>query len=82
MTGYSVTAYISFERDAGENERAKILPDFGLTAAGSFRMTCRTPTIKTQSVATGYSFAVTIQGAGTWTATAKVGNAAVRKINP
>jgi lysophospholipase L1-like esterase len=61
---------------------ARNLTDFGKTAAGSFKITCRTPRIKTQAGATGYAF--TIKSAGTasgvtWTETIKASNAAVRK---
>jgi lysophospholipase L1-like esterase len=61
---------------------AKNLTDFGKTATGSFKITCRTPRIKTQAGATGYAFAVKSAGTAsgvTWTETIKASNAAVRK---
>ncbi|MDI9847571.1 GDSL-type esterase/lipase family protein [Rhodoblastus sp. 17X3] len=61
---------------------AKNLTDFGKTAAGSFKITCRTPRIKTQAAASAWT--TTIKSAGTasgvtWTETIKASNAAVRK---
>lgn len=61
---------------------AKNLTDFGKTAAGSFKITCRTPRIKTQAAASGWT--TTIKSVGTasgmtWTETIKASNAAVRK---
>ena len=66
-------------------QEAKVLPDFGMTAAGSFRLSCKTPPIKTQAGATSYSFYITVKGSSsgvTETVTLKVGNVAVRKVAP
>jgi lysophospholipase L1-like esterase len=60
-------------------QEAKAIPDFGLTAAGSYRISCETPPITTQTTATSYNFYVYVYGGGTWTATLKFGDAWVRK---
>jgi hypothetical protein len=65
-------------------QEAKILPDYGLTASGSFRFHCRTPPITTQSGATSYGAIIQMQpvsGTSSASATVKVSNVAVRKYN-
>jgi lysophospholipase L1-like esterase len=61
---------------------AQNLTDFGKTAVGSFKITCRTPRIRTQASATAYAFSIKSVGTAsgvTWTETIKASNAAVRK---
>ena len=60
---------------------AKLLPDANLTAAGSFRESCQTPPFTTQATATAEQMYIYVQGSGTWSATAKLGNAWIRKAN-
>lgn len=60
-------------------QEAKLIPDFGLTGAGSFRMNCEMPPYLTQSTASSYTFYIYIIGGGTWGATLKFGNAYQRK---
>jgi lysophospholipase L1-like esterase len=63
-------------------QEAKMLPDFGLTASGSYRISCRTGVIPTQVGSTGFALSIIMQGtsnAGNMTATLKISNAAVRK---
>ena len=61
---------------------AKNLPDFGLTGAGSFRITCKMPLITTQASGTGWGEYVKAYGSSTWTATVKASNFAIRKNQP
>ena len=60
---------------------AKILPDFGSTGSGSYRIPCLTQPLNTQATATSYIMRVRVQGFGTWSATLKVSDEAIRKTN-
>jgi hypothetical protein len=83
VDGYTFSPNFNSATIAKLNE-AKSLPDFGLTAPGSFRMHFRTPPLTVQAGDTGWitQCVVYLNGStGTATATVKAGNFATRKIN-
>jgi hypothetical protein len=83
-TGYSST-YPNFNSaNIAKLNEAKSLPDFGVTATGSFRMHFRTPPLTVQTGDTGWitQCVVYLNGStGTATATIKAGNFTIRKMN-
>ena len=85
VNGYSAT-YPNFNSvTLAKWNEARNLPDFGVTAPGSFRMHFRTPPLTIQASGdTGWvtQCVVYLNGtSGTATATIKAGNFAIRKIN-
>jgi len=81
--GYTSSPNFNSATIAKWNE-AKALPDFGVTATGSFRMHFRTPPLTVQAGDTGWitQCVVWLNGStGTATATIRAGNFAVRKLN-
>jgi lysophospholipase L1-like esterase len=60
-------------------EETVLIPDSGLTAAGSFLLPCTMPPITTQAAASAYNVYVYVTGNANWTATLKAGNARVTK---
>lgn len=70
------STYLAKLPDAG------VLLDYGKTAAGSFRLHCKTPPIKTQAGASSYGVTFYLRGYANpspLTFTAKIANVAVRK---
>jgi hypothetical protein len=84
LTGYSSTWPNLNSATIAKWNEAKSLPDFGLTAAGSFRMHFRTPPLSVRAGDTSWitQCVVFLNGSsGTATATVKASNFAIRKLN-
>jgi hypothetical protein len=84
VTGYNSTYPNLASATIAKWNEARNLPDFGVTATGSFRLHVRTPPITVQSGDTGWTTQCVVYlngSSGTATATAKFGNFAIRKVN-
>ena len=84
LNGYNSTFPGLNSAQLAKWNEARNLPDFGVTAPGSFRMHFRTPPLTVQAGDTGWitQCVVYLNGStGTATATIKAGNFAIRKMN-